>query len=396
MSIFRPILDDIGEVDVEQLVADVQHEGLGVEFKRDMYGNSDADRKEFLKDLSSIANTAGGNLVIGIDEHQGAAVAISPIAGDSDVTLQRLEQIARTGIEPRIVGIRMRAVPIGTSGFVYLIRIPRSWNPPHRVSFQNSNRFYLRSSAGAHEANVEELRAVFANGADMRDRMSNYVRDRVQKIADNEGVVPLAQDNDADGRLVVHILPFAAFSGGSQIDVSTAEDMANLLQPLGSTGSSRINFDGFMVVRTADVPRGYTQLFRTGIIEATKVRVVVRREQAMTIPSRSFVEPIYARIPTYIQALQALGVPPPYGISISLIEVAGATLAIDSLGEDQYRIDRPILVLPMQIIPDYGSDTSYRSAIAPALDALWNAVGLPSAASFLANYNDRGMWTGLG
>ncbi|MBX3579876.1 MAG: putative DNA binding domain-containing protein [Rhizobiaceae bacterium] len=394
MSIFKPVLEDVGEVDFTELVADAQHEGLGIEFKRDMYGNSDTDRKEFLKDLSSFANSTGGHLVIGIDEDQGVAVAVTPIAGDPDVVLQRLEQIARTGIEPRIVGIRMRAVPIAAGGFVYLIRIPRSWNPPHRVSLQNSNRFFLRSSAGAHEASAEELRAIFANGAGMNDRINSYVSDRVRKIAEDEGVVPLARGDGAESRLAIHILPFAAFNGGSQIDVSAARDIANLLQPIASNGDSRINFEGFMVVRTANVPHGYTQVFRNGIIEATKVRVATLRENLLSIPTRSFLEPIFARLPSYVRALQALNVPPPYGVSITLIDVAGAILGIDQWGEDQYRIDRPTLILPMQVIADYGSDAAYRNAIKPAVDALWNAVGFPSAADFLANFNDNGVWIG--
>lgn len=392
MSILKPVFDDVDEGDIAQLVTDAQHEGLGIEFKRDMYGNADADRKEFLKDLSAIANSSGGHLVIGVAEDQGAAVAISPIAGDADAALQRLEQIARSGIEPRIVGIRMRAVPIEAGGFVYLIRIPRSWNPPHRVSFQNSNRFYLRSSAGAHEASVEELRAIFANGAGMHDRMISYVAERVQKIAEDEGVVPLARGHGAESRLVMHVLPFGAFSGGAQIDVSAAADIADLLQTLDVPGSPRINFEGFMVLRTADVPHGYTQLFRNGIIEATKVRVVARLDEGAIIPPGRLVDNIFARLPSYIRGLQALGVPPPYGVSIALIDVADAILGLGQMwdDDDQDRINRPTLILPLQIIPDYGSDASYRDAITPALDALWNAVGLPSAANFLANYNENG------
>ena len=112
MSIFQPNFESIVEADVQQLVTDGQTEGMHVEFKRDMYGNSDADKKEFLKDLSSFANSAGGHLVIGIDEAQGTASNVAPITGDSDAILQRLEQIARTGIEPRVVGLQMRAVSL--------------------------------------------------------------------------------------------------------------------------------------------------------------------------------------------------------------------------------------------------------------------------------------------
>ena len=164
MTIFRPNFSDIDEGDVEQLLTSGQAEGVQVEFKRDIYGNSDSDKKEYLKDISSFANTAGGHLLIGIDENQGIASAISPFQGDPDAALQRLEQIARTAIEPRVFGIQMKAVPLTSGGSIFVIRIPKSWNPPHRVSFQGTNRFYLRSSAGAHEASVEELRAIFSNG----------------------------------------------------------------------------------------------------------------------------------------------------------------------------------------------------------------------------------------
>ncbi len=397
VSVFKPILEDVVEADVAQLVTDAQHEGLNVEFKRDLYGNADADKKEFLKDLSSFANSAGGHLIIGVDEAEGIASASAPIAGNSDTVLQRLEQMARAGIEPRVVGIQMRAVPMAVGGFVYIIRVPRSWNPPHRVSYQNTNRFYLRSSAGAHETSVEELRAVFANGADMHDRMTAYIAERAQRIADNRGVVTLANRDGPGGRLVLHILPFVAFAGGAQIDVSAAQGVANLLQPIASNGNSRINFDGFMVVRTAEVPHGYTQVFRNGIVEATKVRVAAMHEEVWRIPMRSFLDPIYERLPSYIRALQALGVPPPFGVSISLIDVQGSVLGIGNRAwgyEAQNAIDRPILTLPTQTISDFGNDASYRGSITPALDALFNAVGLPSAEEFLVNYDENGVWAG--
>lgn len=393
MSILRTDLQEISEGDVAQLVMDSQPEGLNLEFKRDIYGNSDAEKREFLKDLSSFANSSGGHLLIGIDEHQGAARAITPIVGDPDVTLQRLEQIARAGLEPRLVGLQIRAIQITAGGFIYLIRVPKSWNPPHRVSYQNTSRFYIRSSAGAHEASVEELRALFANGSAMQDRLESYISDRVQKIADNRGVVPLAVGSEVEGRLVLHILPFAAFSGGTQIDVTAAQNIENLLQPLGPSGNSRINFDGFMVVRAADVPHGYTQIFRNGIVEATKVRVAATHQHVMRIPMGPFIEPIYKRLPEYMRALQALSVPPPFAVSLSVIGVQGSYLGISNNPfefEEQHPIDRPTLTLPIQVVSDFGTDSFYRAAIAPAIDALFNSVGLASAAGFLARYDNAG------
>lgn len=396
MSILNPVLDSVEDADIAQLVENGTVEGLQIEYKRDMYGTSDADKKDFLKDVSSFANSSGGHLVIGVDEEQGIASAVTPVAGNPDTELQRLEQMARTALEPRVVGMQMRAVPIAAGGSVFVIRVPRSWNPPHRVSYQNSNRFYLRSSAGAHEASVEELRAIFANGADMRGRMIAYINERTQKIADNEAIVPLAVGEGTEGKLALHVLPFSAFACGEQIDVAAAEGLSVMLHPLGANGAARINFDGLLSVRGGEVPHGYTQVFRNGIIEATKVRITAAHQQGWRIPSRSFVEPVFQRLPSYVRALQSLGVPPPFGISLTLMDVMGSFVGINDVWgyDDQHTIDWPILALPMQVIPDFGSDSSYRTAIKPAIDALWNAVGLPSAAAFLANYNEDGAWIG--
>ena len=398
MSVFKPVLAEIDERDALQLVEDREREGLAVEFKRDMYGNADAQKKEFLKDISSFANSNGGHLIVGVEEAEGVATGISPIIGNSDEALQRLEQMARTGIEPRIVGIQMRALQMEGGAFVYIIRVPKSWNPPHRVSYQNSNRFYLRSSAGVHEASVDELRAIFANGAGMRERIKARINERVRSLELNEGVVPLAQGAGAEGKLVLHVLPFSAFTSNDSIDVAaaSAQDTSQLLQPLGSNGNPRINFDGFMNVRPAEVPHGYTQVFRNGIVEATKVRVIAADEGDRVIPCRPLVENLYQRVPSYVRALQRLEVAPPFGVSISLIDVEGAILRTGAPfeAEFQHAIDRQTLVLPMQNISDFGSDAEYLAALSPAFDALWNAVGLPSAQEFLANFDVNGAWVG--
>ena len=87
MSIFKPNLIDVVEADVGHLVEDAQAEGVHLEFKRDSYGNADADKKEFLKDLWSFANSSGGHLLIGVDEAQGVASAVSSVPGDPGVAL---------------------------------------------------------------------------------------------------------------------------------------------------------------------------------------------------------------------------------------------------------------------------------------------------------------------
>jgi len=153
-----------------------------------------------------------------------------------------------------------------------------------------------------------------------------------------------------------------------------------------------------MVVRTGDVVYGYTQLFRNGVVEAAKVRVIAQNDQQnWRLPMRTFIDNIYQRVPSYIRALLDLGVSPPFAVSIAVLGVQGAYLGIGH-GiwdlDDQRPIDRPNLTLPPQIIADVGTDAEYRQVLTPALNSLFNAVGIASAEEFLQNYNANGTWVG--
>ncbi len=209
MPITRTNFDDVDEADLVELLEVGVPEGLMVEYKRDVYGNSDAEKNEALKDISSFANSSGGHLIIGIAEADGVPTELGGLPGiDLDAEILRLENLLRDGIEPRIVGVRIRRISLATGESALILRIPRSWNPPHRVTARNVNRFYVRHSAGVHETSIEELRHLFLASADIEDRIRAFSADRLQRVAANQGGVPIANE----GRLILHIFLFAAFS----------------------------------------------------------------------------------------------------------------------------------------------------------------------------------------
>lgn len=186
MSIPRPNLEDITEADLQALIASSRPEGLMIEYKRESY-EDDADKGEFRKDVCAFANSHGGDIIIGMAEAEGCASKIAPLTGDSGKAIERLESLIRDGIEPRITGIRMRAVDV-EGGHVIVVRVPRSWNPPHRALMKGKCLFYLRNSNGAHEASVEELRMLFTLSATVTDRIRAFRQERLAKIAAGEHV----------------------------------------------------------------------------------------------------------------------------------------------------------------------------------------------------------------
>ena len=183
MPIDRLDFENISESDLVELVLEQVPEGLRIDYKRDLYGNSDADKREALKDISGFANAYGGHLIIGMKEENGFASGISGVANvNPDDVVLRLEQLARMGIEPRIQGLRIRAVQLSTGTYCFIIRIPKSWHPPHRVCAHNSNRFWIRNSGGTHEASVDELRTLFTLGADAAHRIQQFRDERLHEI----------------------------------------------------------------------------------------------------------------------------------------------------------------------------------------------------------------------
>ena len=78
MGLTNKNFDSLTTGDLDDLIRVGMQEGILLEYKSALYGNGDSDVKEYLKDISSFANTSGGHLVIGLQETGGAPVAFLP------------------------------------------------------------------------------------------------------------------------------------------------------------------------------------------------------------------------------------------------------------------------------------------------------------------------------
>ena len=124
-------------------------EGKIREYKEILPDNTDANKKEFLADVSSFSNTSGGHLIFGIKETDGLPTDLLGLSiANIDAEILRLENIIRDGIEPRILSISVQDIPLENMKIILIIYIPRSWALPHRVIFGGHSKFYARNSAG--------------------------------------------------------------------------------------------------------------------------------------------------------------------------------------------------------------------------------------------------------
>ena len=165
MALIDKPLELITEQDLLDLIGNQVREDKRIEFKATLPNDSDKQKKEFLADVSSFENASGGDLVFGMKAQNGVASQLIGLQLSSlDAEILRLENILRDGLDPRIPNIRLQEISL-TSGVALLIRVTRSWIPPHRVKLGGTSRFYSRNSAGKYELDVSEMRPLFALSA---------------------------------------------------------------------------------------------------------------------------------------------------------------------------------------------------------------------------------------
>jgi len=89
MSLQNIPLDRIGEADIQRLLSMGVNESTYLDYKQETYGDTGNDRSEYLADISSFANTLGGDIVIGIAEANGLPTILTPFSGDCDAEKRR-------------------------------------------------------------------------------------------------------------------------------------------------------------------------------------------------------------------------------------------------------------------------------------------------------------------
>jgi predicted HTH transcriptional regulator len=100
-------IQDAAVADLEVLVG-ASEEGSTLDFKRDLLGDDRDSRKEFIADVSALANTKGGALVYGIDEDaHGRAGALAPHEFNADAVITALSNALADNLEPRLRGVAM-------------------------------------------------------------------------------------------------------------------------------------------------------------------------------------------------------------------------------------------------------------------------------------------------
>lgn len=268
-------LSDLTPEHIQGLIDSEVAEGLSLEFKQQLPTNQSEGKKEFLYDIAAMANAAGGDLIYGIgerrDDDQKATGIADALMGLRLANVQdeiiRLSNLIKDGIAPRISGVQMTALSC-QNGDVLVIHVPKSWNRPHMVTIASTNKFYGRVGATKYLMSVDEIGRAFSEQSDLGRAIEQWRRDRTLRLSiQGGGPVPLS----SEVIFLFHIIPAESFTR-TVLDSSwkVSEEEKNYIYVPNGAASYRYNADGFLCLgaRVAEKDYGgYTQIFRSGIIE---------------------------------------------------------------------------------------------------------------------------------
>lgn len=376
-------LSEITKDDIKQLIENQVFEGKTLEYKSALPGNGDEDKREFLADVSSLANTDGGDLIFGIfDDKKEIKEDFGIEIENTDTEIQRLENIIRDGMSPRI-DTDLRVVEVGDKKSILIIRVKPSFNSPHRVIFKNSNRFYKRNSNGKYEMDVFELKNAFGANGSMVDTIRDFRKKRIFDIKANDGPVNLENNENF---LTVHIVPLSGIIDTNKLTnkqlLDLSEGRVNLFKPLYASGySHRINLDGIYAYSGNNgKTSSYTQIFRNGTIEGFDCRMIAPRTvyedgDRKNVPMVAIENVLIKSIKENLDLLKILEIEPPYFIFITILGIGGYSIQLPSsyISRDTNEIRENEIHLPEVIINDFEEDVA--KALKPVFDMFWNAAG---------------------
>lgn len=265
-------IEEIREADLQFLIDNKVLESKTIEYKKELPNNSDPSVKEFLADITSFANSSGGDLIFGIsqDNQTGEPKAIEGIEiENSDKEKTRLDNIIRSGVEPRLLSVAIQPIPLSNSRVTILIRVPKSWIGPHRVTYKGHAKFYARNSSRKYDMDVDELRIAFNLTETIAERIRKFRIDRVSNIFADETPIPLYQNP----KIVLHLIPINSFNPAQKYAIDSIASHSGRLSPIYCSGwNHRFNLDGFLTYSgdRNDKSHSYVQLYRNGIIEAVE------------------------------------------------------------------------------------------------------------------------------
>ncbi len=384
-------LHEITLADLKALIGQAR-ESKTLEFKADL-PRGDQGYSKVIAGVSALANTSGGDFLIGVtqDENGYAAAVPGITVTNLEALTQTLESVLHSRVEPRLPNVDLHAVSCDSEKWVIVIRTSRSWTGPHRSLF--SNHFHIRTSDSTRTLDVPELRVAFGLREGGVERIESFRRERLAKIMADEGPVRLQEG----AQLVLHLAPLPSFINRDILDLADVIAKGSYM-PVPLRGQGRyaaMNLQGVYnhLGDDGEGASGYGQLFRSGAYEGVATESL-QQNGSRYIVGTDLANTIVGAVRQYIALQDHYKFDFPTFGMISICNAAGLhMLAHANSTVGSAYLTRPlrddVLAFPEFVIERH--DVDVHQMLRAPLNVVWNAFELPACQM----YNQSGQWLGI-
>lgn len=397
MSLWGKSVTELTEEDLQGLITNRVRESQTLEYKRPPYGRNDEEVREMLRDISSMANAFGGDLLIGVEE-DGEGVAIDlPGVENTEAEAQRMLSSCLSNIEERISGLVAWPVPLGNGRHVIVVRIPRSHRAPHMVTYKGLNQFWVRHDRQKSPMSIHEIREACLKVEGLMEKLERFLEKRKRELLKGIGTSPY---------YIVTVTPI--FVDTEVVDIQD-QQLRNLLAnpPDQRPGGCTVSFmhavplptlHGLMLEDSVRV----IELFRNGHLELrVKIDFFCQDRRRIGGHEHPILDPLsLTEYPVSLlrlgKAIYAhLGVIDPAVVSLALYNIHGFTIhrgpalcsrGVPVVGHDPIAWGKKPLEISLRPIPSLDEPDKVAKGL---VDRIWQAFGYEQAPFFDEQGNFR-------
>jgi hypothetical protein len=387
-------VSEINPTVLESLKDESVIEDKWLDYKEDFPHKKDKDiKRDFLADVVAMANTEGGDILVGVKEQRdaenrptGIPEEIVGVQIDNwDAVRREWDQSIADSIEPRLQGVQIEPFYIGANRAVILFRVPASLQAPHMITSRPC--FYTRGPGRSDPMDIDTIRYAFLKSASLRERANTFRLERVRAVLD--GLAPV---NLVKGAMVfLHIVPLGTQPFSINWGDDHVREKAWTVRPLlkGMVNDQRLNFDGLVnsYVYEKGLFLSYVQIFRDGSMEFCDAGLLLSPDiKTLVIEEVQFEEAVINALHSSLRLYEQLNISLPVVTFLSLTGVKGYVVVRGS-EHRRYPIDRDQLFPPGQLIEERGQKAEH--VLQPIFDSICNASGLEKSPF----YDEDGNWS---
>lgn len=148
------------ENDLLSLIRDGVEEGPDLEYKRcDSLQKHEPQRREISKDVSAMANSAGGTIIYGMVEEKNRPIRLDGGFDPTDITKEWLEHVILGTIMPRLNGVVINLVKLVTHAsdrVAYAVSVPQS-STAHQASDKKYYKRFNFEATAMHDYEIRDI-----------------------------------------------------------------------------------------------------------------------------------------------------------------------------------------------------------------------------------------------